>query len=103
MRKNPSIVISHVFAPQVNLDIGTAFTTSTASSAPDNQKYPMDDIKETTPCTLLYVKGTMLSTIEVLDAIVMLDHIVLGQPIPSECVVIKMTTTTEGHEFNDLD
>jgi hypothetical protein len=53
MRKNPDIVISHVFVPQVNLDISTKFTPSNASSALDNQKYHVDDIKEPTPCTLL--------------------------------------------------
>jgi hypothetical protein len=26
-----------------------------------------------------------------------------GQPIPSECVVVEVTTIREGHEFEDLD
>jgi hypothetical protein len=57
MRKHPNIVISHVFVPQVNLDISIEFAPSSASSAPNNQKYPMDEIKEPTSFTLLYVKG----------------------------------------------
>jgi hypothetical protein len=41
------------------LDIGTEFTLSNADSTPDNQKYHVDDIKEDTLCTLVYVKGMM--------------------------------------------
>jgi hypothetical protein len=76
---------------------------STAVSAPDHQKYLVDDINEPTPCTLLYVKGSMLRTIEVVDANVMATRILHGQPIPSYCVVVEVTTIREGHEFEDLD
>jgi hypothetical protein len=47
------------------VDIGIGFTLSSAGSAPDHEKYPVDDINEPTPCTLLYVKGRMLWTIEI--------------------------------------
>jgi hypothetical protein len=42
-------------------------------------------------------------TIEVDEAIVMATHIMLGRPIPSECVVVEVTTIREGHEFEDVD
>jgi hypothetical protein len=63
----------------------------------------MDDIKEATPCTLLYVKGRTLRTFEVADAIVLPGCIFHSQPVPSECVVVEVTTIREGHEFKDLD
>jgi hypothetical protein len=50
----------------------------------------MDDINEPTPCTLIYVKGRMLRTIEVANTIVMLR-------------TIEVTTIRERHEFEDLD
>jgi hypothetical protein len=107
MRKHLDIVIRHVYVPQINLDIGTTppplLALSSASSAPDHQKYPMDDINEPTPCTLLYVKAKTLRTIEVDDAIVMATHIMHGRPIPSECAMVEVTTIREGHEFEDLD
>jgi hypothetical protein len=74
---------------------------NSASSAPDHQKYPMDNINEPTPCTLLYVKGRTLMTIVVADAIVMATHIMLGWPILSECVVVEVTMIIEGHESED--
>jgi hypothetical protein len=76
---------------------------SSAGSAPDHQKYPVDDINEPTPCTLLYVKGGTLSIIEVANAIVMATHIMHGRPIPSECAMVEVTTIIEGREFEDLD
>jgi hypothetical protein len=85
------------------LDISTGFTLSSADSTPDNQKCPVDDINEPTPCTLLYVKGRTLRTIKVVDAIVMATHIMHGRPIPSECAVVEVTTIREGHEFEDFD
>jgi hypothetical protein len=103
MRKHPDIVISQVSIPQINLDIATRFTISSAGSAPDHQKYHVDDINEPTPCTLLYVKGRTLRTIKVVDAIVMATHIMHGRPIPSECAVAEVTTIREGHEFEDFD
>jgi hypothetical protein len=76
---------------------------SSAGSAPNHQKYPMDAINEPTPCTLIYVKGRMLRTIEVANTIVMATHIIHGQPIPSEYVVVEVTTIRERREFEDLD
>jgi hypothetical protein len=97
-----------VYVSQINLDIGTAPpravpTLSSVSSAPDHQKYSVDDINEPTPCTLLYVKGRMLRTIEVADAIVMATRIMHDRPILSECAVVEVTTIREGHEFADID
>jgi alpha-glucosidase (family GH31 glycosyl hydrolase) len=63
----------------------------------------VDDINEPTPCTLFYVKGRTLRTIEVADAIVMATRIMHGRLIPSECAVIEVTTIREGHKFDDLD
>jgi hypothetical protein len=63
----------------------------------------VDDINEPTSCTLLYVKGRTLRTIEVVDAIMMATRIMHGWPIPSECAVVEVTTIREGHEFEDLD
>jgi hypothetical protein len=51
---------------------------SSAGSTPDQQKYPIDDINEPTPCTILYVNGGTLRTIEIADAIVMATHIMHG-------------------------
>jgi hypothetical protein len=97
-----------VSVPQSNLDIGTASlrtvpAPSSVGSTPDQQKYPVDDINEPTPCTLLYVKGMTLSTIEVADAIVMATCLMHGRSVPSECVVVEVTTIREGREFEDLD
>jgi hypothetical protein len=108
MRKHSNIVISQVSVPQINLDIFAAslravLAPSRAGSAPDHQKYHVDDINEPIPCTLLYVKGKMLSIIKVADAIMMATHIMHGQPIPSECAVVEVTMIKESHEFEDLD
>jgi hypothetical protein len=108
MRKYPNIVISQVSIPQINLDIGTAMPRvvpipSSASFAPDHQKYNVDDINEPTPCTLLYVKGMTLKTIKVVDAIVMTTRIMHDRPVPSECAVVEVTTIREGREFEDID
>jgi hypothetical protein len=97
-----------VYIPQINLDIGTTLpivvpSPSSAGSAPDNQKYFVDDINEPTPCTLLYVKGRTLRTIEVADAIVMAPRIMHGRPVPSKCALVKVTTIIEGCEFENLD
>jgi hypothetical protein len=92
-----------VSVPQINLDIGTGFTPSSVGSTPDHQKYNVDDINEPTPCTLHYVKGGMLRTIEVADAIVMATHIMHGRPVLSECAVVEVTMIREGHEFEYLD
>jgi hypothetical protein len=108
LRKHPELIISQVSVPQINLEVDTTMpqvvlALSSAGSAPDNQKYHVDDINEPTPCTLLYVKGRTLRTIEVVDAIVMATHIMHGQPISLECVVVEVTTIREGCECDDLD
>jgi hypothetical protein len=48
--------------PQINLNLGATiqlFALSSADSAPnrDMEKYHVDDIKDPTPCTLMYVKA----------------------------------------------
>jgi hypothetical protein len=63
----------------------------------------VDDINEPTSCTLLYVKGRTLRTIEVVDTIVMATHIMYGWPILSECAVVEVTMIKEGREFENLD
>jgi hypothetical protein len=102
MRKHPELVMQ-VPVSQINLDIVTRFTPSSAGSAPDNQRYPVDDIKVATPCTLLYVKGRTLKTIKVANTIVMSDCIMHDWLIPSEYAVVEVTTIKEGHEFEDFD
>jgi hypothetical protein len=78
-------------------------TPSSASFAPDHQKYHVDDINESTPCTLLYVKGKTLRTIKVADAIVMATHIMHDRPVSSECAMVEVATIREGHELEDFD
>jgi hypothetical protein len=83
LRKLPELVISEVSVPQINLEVGTTMphvvlAPSSVDSAPNNQKYHVDDINEPTPCTLLYVKGGTLRTIEAADAIVMATRIMYG-------------------------
>jgi hypothetical protein len=90
--KHPYIVISHVSIPQINLDIGTEFTLSSTGSSPNNLKYHVDDIIEATPCTLLYVKGRMLRTIKVADAIVMASRIMHSRSVSSECAMVEVIT-----------
>jgi hypothetical protein len=85
------------------LDISNEFTPSSPGSAPNNPRYRGDDIKEVVSGTLLYVKGMMLRTIKVVNAIVMSDRIMHGQPIPSVCAMVQVTTIREGHKFEDLD
>jgi hypothetical protein len=105
MRKNPQYVVQ-VHVLEINLDVDGVvqpFTSSSAGSAPDNQKYLVDDIKEAIACTLIYVKGRTLRTIEVADTIVLYGHIFHSRSVPSECVVIKVTTIRKGHEFEDLN
>jgi hypothetical protein len=102
MRKHPYIIISQLSIPQINLDTGTRFTLRSVSSSLDHQKYPMDDINEPTLCTLLYVKGRTLRTIEVANAIVMATRIMHGWHVPSKCAVVKVTMIREGREFEEL-
>jgi hypothetical protein len=96
-------------SPEINLNLGATvqqpFAPSSASSAPNRDKdmYHVDDIKDPTPCTLMYVKGRTSRTIKVAKATMMLSRIHHGRPVPAECVVVKVTTFREGREFEDLD
>jgi hypothetical protein len=91
------------------LDLGATiqqpFALSNDDSAPnrDKDKYPVDDMKDPTPCTLMYVKGRTSRTIKVAEAIMMPSRILHGWSIPVECVVVEVTMIREGHEFEDLD
>jgi hypothetical protein len=108
MRKKPQYIVQ-MPSPETNLDLGATvqqpFTLSSAGSTPnrDKDKYPMDDIKDPTPCTLMFVKGRTSRIIEVVEATVMTSHIQHGRPIPVECAVVEVTTFREGREFEDLD
>jgi hypothetical protein len=63
----------------------------------------VDDIKDPTPCTLMYVKNRTSRTIKVIEATVLPSRILHGRPVPAECVVVEVTTISEGREFEDLD
>jgi hypothetical protein len=94
--------------PEINLDLSATvqpFALSSATSVPNKNKdkYPMIDIKDPTPCRLMYVKGRTSRTIKVAKTTVMPSHILHGRPIPTECTVVKVTTIREGREFEDLD
>jgi hypothetical protein len=98
MRKIQQYVVQ-LPIPEINLDLSDAvqpFAPSSASSAPNKDKYPMDDIKDPTPCTLVYIKGRASRTIEVAEAIVMPSRILHGRPIPVECAVVEVTMIREG-------
>jgi hypothetical protein len=71
------------------------FTPSSSGSAPNKDKYPMYDIKDPTPCTLMYAKGRTLRIIEVVETTTMPSRILLGWAILAECVVVKVTTIRE--------
>jgi hypothetical protein len=107
MRKSPQYVVQmHIL--EINLNLGATvqpFTPSSAGYAPnkDKEKYHVDDIKDPTPCALMYVKGRTSRTIEVAEATMMPSCILHGWPIPAECVVVEVTTIRQGHEFEDLD
>jgi hypothetical protein len=96
-------------SPKINLDIGATvqqpFASSSADSAPnrDKDRYPMDDIKDPTPYTLMYVKGRTSRTIKVAEATMMPRRIHHGRPIPAECAMVKVTMIRESHEFEDLE
>jgi hypothetical protein len=105
---NSLIPLMQMSIPEINLDLSATvqpFALSSAGSAPnrDKDKYPVDDIKDPTPCTLMYVKGRTSRTIEVAKATVMPNRILHGRPIPSECAVVEVTMNREGSEFEDLD
>jgi hypothetical protein len=108
MRKTPQYVVQ-MSSPEINLNLGATvqqpFALSSVSSAPnrDKDKYPMDDIKDPTPCTLMYVKGKTSRIIKVVEATVMPSRIIHGRLIPAECAVVEVTMIRECHEFEDHD
>jgi hypothetical protein len=106
MRKKTPQYVVQMPVPKINLDLdGTVqpFAPSSVGSTLNKDKYPMDDIKDSTPCTVVYIKGRTSKTIEIVKAIVMSSCIHHGRPIPTECVVVEVTMIREGHEFEDLD
>jgi hypothetical protein len=91
MRKNPQYIMQMPI-PEINLDLSVTvqpFTLSSAVSAPNKDKYHVDDIKDPTPCTLIYVKGMTSMTIKVVESTVMPSRIFHGWPIPAECALSK--------------
>jgi hypothetical protein len=105
MRKNSQYVVQMSIL-EINLDLGDTvqpFAPSSAGSAPSKDKYPVDNIKDPTACTLMYVKGGTSRTIDVAEATVMPSRILHGRSIPAESAMIEVTTITEGREFEDLD
>jgi hypothetical protein len=108
MRKNLQYVVQ-MLSPEINLNLGATvqqpFALSSVDFAPnrDKDKYPIDDIKDPTPCTLMYVKDRILRTIKVAEATMMPSRILHGRPIPVECAVVEVTMIREGHELEDLD
>jgi hypothetical protein len=106
MRKNPQYVVQMLIL-EINFNFSATvqpFTSSSAGSTPnkDKDKYPMDDIKDPTPCILMYVKGRTSRIIKVVEATVMSSHMLHGWPILAKCAVVEVTTIREGHEFEDL-
>jgi hypothetical protein len=105
MRKNPQYVVLMPIL-EINLDLSATIQPVALNSVgctPNKDKYPMDDIKDPTPSTLMYVKGRTTRTIKVDGATVMASRILCGRPILAECVVVQVTTIREGCEFEDLD
>jgi hypothetical protein len=79
MRKNLLYIVQMPITG-INLDFSATvqpFALSSAGSAPnkDKDKYHVDDIKDPTPFTLMYVKGMTSRTIEVVKATMMPRHI----------------------------
>jgi hypothetical protein len=96
--------------PEINLDLGAnvqqPFALSSVGSTPnlDKDKYLVDNIKDPTSCTLMCLKGRISRTIKVAKtATVMPSHILHGQPVPTVCAVVEVTTIRECHQFVDLD
>jgi hypothetical protein len=107
MRKNPQYVM-HMPILEINLNLSVSiqpFAPSSDISAPnrDKDKYLVDDIKDPTPCTLMYINGRTSRTIKVLEATVMPSRIFHGQLVPAECAVFEVTMIREAHEFEELD
>jgi hypothetical protein len=92
--------------PEINFDLGATvqpFALSSVGSAPNKDKYHVDEIKDPTPFTLMYVKGRTSRTIEVAEATMIPSHILHGRPVRVECAVVEVTMIRKGHEFEDLD
>jgi hypothetical protein len=95
--------------PEINLDLGTTvqqpFAPSSVDCAPnrDKDRYPVDDINDPTPCTLMYVKGKTSRTAKVAEATVMPSHIHHCRPVLAKCAVVEVTMIREGRVFEDLD
>jgi hypothetical protein len=108
MRKNPQYIVQ-MPSSEINLDLSATvqqpIALSSAGSAPnrDKDKYLMDDIKDPTPYTPMYVKGRTSRTIKVAKATMMHSHIHHGRPVPAECAMVEVTKIREGREFKDLD
>jgi hypothetical protein len=74
--------------PEINLDLGATiqqpFAPGSTDSTPnrDKDKYHVDDIKDPTSSTLMYVKDRTSRAIEVAKATVMPSRILHGRPIP---------------------
>jgi hypothetical protein len=93
--------------PEINLDLSATvqpFALSNAGSTPnkDKDKYHVDDIKDPTPCTLMYVKDRTSRTIEVAEPTVMPSCILHGRLVLAECAVVEVTMIREGCEFETL-
>jgi hypothetical protein len=59
-RENPHNLFLQMPIPEINLDLGATvqlFAPCSANSAPNKDKYPVDDIKDPTHCTLIYLKA----------------------------------------------
>jgi hypothetical protein len=87
--------------PEINLDLSATvqpFALSNAGSTPnkDKDKYHVDDIKDPTPCTLMYVKDRTSRTIEVAEPTVMPSCILHGRLVLAECAVVEVTMIREG-------
>jgi hypothetical protein len=96
-------------SPEINLDLSATvqqpFAPNSADPAPnrDKDKYPMDDIKDPTPFTLMYVKGRTSRTIKVVEATVIPSRKLHGRLVLVECAMIEVNTIRECHEFKNLD
>jgi hypothetical protein len=94
---------------EINLDLSATVqqpsSLCSAGSVPnrDKDKYPVDDINDPTPYTLMYVKGRTSRTIEVAEATMMPSRKLHGRPIPAECALVEVAMIREGREFENLD
>jgi hypothetical protein len=93
MRKPPQYAVQMPIR-EINLDLSATvqpFFLSNVGSTPNKDKYPVDNIKDPTPCTLIYVKGGTSGTIKVAKGTSMPSRILHGRPIPTECAVVEVT------------